>query len=227
MPVSEFTIASGSSSAPTRKKRPLRGALVLARFSSAAPRKLRRRKGDCSEPAPRSAASSRELVGIHGFERFVFCANTKKARQKAGILRRDFLRLRLESFVGGKGSAPGLRRAPPPPRANSWEFTIASGSSSAPRKKPAKRRAFRGFWRHPQGGPLAKASHCLCAFRHLPAPLKGNASREPPGIGGSFYLFSAPTRKKRPVGALSCWRREEDSNLRTSHPRHTISNRAP
>ena len=27
--------------------------------------------------------------------------------------------------------------------------------------------------------------------------------------------------------ALFAWRREEDSNLRTSHPRHTISNRAP
>lgn len=29
------------------------------------------------------------------------------------------------------------------------------------------------------------------------------------------------------VHMLNVWRREEDSNLRTSHPRHTISNRAP
>ena len=29
------------------------------------------------------------------------------------------------------------------------------------------------------------------------------------------------------VRMLNVWRREEDSNLRTSHPRHTISNRAP
>ena len=42
--------------------------------------------------------------------------------------------------------------------------------------------------------------------------------------------LSAPffgMKKGSPVRAPFCWRREEDSNLRTSHPRHTISNRAP
>ena len=33
--------------------------------------------------------------------------------------------------------------------------------------------------------------------------------------------------KKARRGRAIPWRREEDSNLRTSHPRHTISNRAP
>ncbi len=33
--------------------------------------------------------------------------------------------------------------------------------------------------------------------------------------------------KKAPVKGAFCWRREEDSNLRTSFPSHTISNRAP
>lgn len=42
-----------------------------------------------------------------------------------------------------------------------------------------------------------------------------------------FPVFMAKMQKKTRSQNLAFWRREEDSNLRTSHPRHTISNRAP
>ncbi len=145
-------------------------------------------------------ASSRELVGIHDRERFVFCA-TQKARQKADILRRDFLRLRLESFVGGKGTAPSLRRAPPPPRANSWE---------------SRSRAARLLRQHEKSAPFGALS-CWRDFLRLRLESfvggKGTAPslrRAPPPPRANSWEFtvssgssSAPTRKKRPLrGAL-------------------------
>ena len=91
-------------------------------------------------------AASREHVGIYDFERLVFRA-TQKARQKRAFRGAEdeiFFGCALKASAADRRTALRPHRLCAPPRANTREFTISSGSSFAPRKKPAKKRAFRG-----------------------------------------------------------------------------------
>ena len=82
-------------------------------------------------------------VGIHDFEQLIFCIKKRRGKkrehQSAPLRwrrRRDYLRaVPLMASSAGKGSVPFLHHASPPPRTHSCEFTISSGSSSAPAQK--------------------------------------------------------------------------------------------
>ena len=83
----------------------------------------------------------------------------------------------------------------------------------------------RGFCRTPEGVPAAKLRRRVW-FPPFPLSALRRLLARPPVNAGLLLLLLCAMQKARSVAGFA-WRREEDSNLRTSHPRHTISNRAP
>ena len=93
-----------------------------------------------------------------------------------------------------------------------------------------KARSVAGFaWREDFAAPLRDSPRQSFALPVSLLPLLPTARAmlaRPPVNAGLLLLLLCAMQKARSVAGFA-WRREEDSNLRTSHPRHTISNRAP
>ena len=93
-----------------------------------------------------------------------------------------------------------------------------------------KARSVAGFaWREDFAAPLRGSPRQSFALPVSLLPLLPTARAmlaRPPVNAGLLLPLLCATQKARSVAGFA-WRREEDSNLRTSHPRHTISNRAP
>ncbi len=93
-----------------------------------------------------------------------------------------------------------------------------------------KARSVAGFaWREDFAAPLRGSPRQSFALPVSLLPLLPTARAmlaRPPVNAGLLLLLLCAMQKARSVAGFA-WRREEDSNLRTSHPRHTISNRAP
>ena len=96
---------------------------------------------------------------------------------------------------------------------------VSSSLFPAPRKKPAKGGPFRGAEKRMI---FASMGSDAVGFLREARWLRLRLAR----TSRSFFKALPRATKKARQGRAIPWRREEDSNLRTSHPRHTISNRA-